>query len=51
MNHRPVVDAVVYAPLEEEYLAIQRRFPPDDAVEGKNFVGYYSKAVPTKKYW
>lgn len=40
MSMKKDIAALIYAPLEEEYLAVQKAFPPIDAIEGDHFSGY-----------
>ena len=37
------VDAVIYAPLEEEYRAVQNTFPGSHEVEGEHYTGYLTR--------
>jgi len=37
------VDAIIYAPLEEEYKGLQLRFYPDAEINGENYIGYTFK--------
>ena len=38
------IDAAIYAPLEEEYRALQKKFRPQKSFDGDSFVGYYTNS-------
>lgn len=42
------VDVIIYAPLEAEYLGLQKFFRPSSQIDGNTFTGYFSEELDGK---